>query len=115
MKKEEVEILKNAVRDEIIKVLHQECKDNPTSECWGPIIWSYLHGIVDAIPCPKCRSEGQKLMIFIHDIVNVKLGKEIYDKRNFREVLAELDELRKNLKYDHEINIVVEHYGSERD
>lgn len=35
------------------------------------------------MPCPKCRYIGDAGVKAVHDVVNVKLGKPLYDKENF--------------------------------
>lgn len=47
--------------------------------------WQKIHAAVEDIGCETCRDEGRKLMTFTHDVVNARLGKPIYDKKNFHE------------------------------
>jgi len=46
--------------------------------------WKKIDNVVNGIECESCRDEGKKLMSFAHDIVNAKLGKKIFDKKNFQ-------------------------------
>jgi hypothetical protein len=59
------------------------------SDVCGPSWWGALHGVVDSISCESCRDHGQDLMSAMHDFVNIKLGKELYDPVNFRHVADE--------------------------
>lgn len=52
-------------------------------EKFGPAYWKALHGIAEKIPCPPCRNDGTQLMAFMHDVVNLKLGKKIYNQENY--------------------------------
>lgn len=47
--------------------------------------WEKIHAAVEEIGCETCRDEGRKLMTFTHDIVNLRLGKQAFDKTNFHE------------------------------
>lgn len=61
----------------------------------GSAWWGALHGVVSAINCSHCRGEAEKLMSALHDYVNWKLGKPLFNRRNFISVaLWYLDALR---------------------
>jgi len=60
-------------------------------ECGGSW-WAALHGVVQAINCPPCREHGQRLMSAMHDLVNHKLGRPLFDPNNFARVAGEYAE-----------------------
>lgn len=68
---------------------------NVSKDEWGPKYWESLHSTVDRIPCPSCRAEGIELMEFMHDIVNVKLGKDIHNEENFYKWVNKICDLKK--------------------
>jgi hypothetical protein len=49
----------------------------------GNRVWDLLHGIADNYGCHACKADAQTLISTIHDIVNVKLGKGVYDPARF--------------------------------
>lgn len=50
---------------------------------WGSKYWNAIHTIADMIPCSICHDDGVELFKFSHDLVNYKLGKKIWDQKNF--------------------------------
>lgn len=62
---------------------------------FGPKYWFALHDIVDRIPCPSCREEAIPLMSFVHDFVNQKLKKPLYNPTNFYKHVSEISKLNK--------------------
>ena len=46
---------------------------------WGPCIWGELHEVAGKIPCSECKPFGVRAMRAVHDMVNVKLGKPVFD------------------------------------
>lgn len=62
------------------------CFDLPTSSdpsTFGPKYWAAFHTLAKDIPCAGCRGFAEKFVVYMHDIVNKKLGKKIYDQANF--------------------------------
>lgn len=59
------------------------------SAVYGPLWWAKLEQDVAAINCPPCRAEGQALLSAMHDLMNLKLGKPLFDANNFRRVATE--------------------------
>lgn len=53
---------------------------------FGPKYWAAFHDLTHKIPCAGCRDFAEKFMIFFHDFINVKLGKNIYDVQNFNDM-----------------------------
>ena len=49
----------------------------------GSAVWEKRKQINDTIECDVCRDKASKLETFTHDIVNGRLGKEIFDKKNW--------------------------------
>lgn len=56
----------------------------------GSKVWRKIHGAVQEIECDHCRNNGSKLMTFSHDVVNFKLGKSLFNPKNFTEMLEKL-------------------------
>lgn len=56
--------------------------------CWGPLIWKRLEATCSLIPCDTCREHCEKMIRFEHDLVNVHLGKPLFDPANFTEYLS---------------------------
>lgn len=50
---------------------------------WGPCIWGELHEVADRIPCDECKGFGVRAIRAVHDMVNVKLGKPLFDPKGF--------------------------------
>lgn len=57
---------------------------NKPLDVWGPEYWRAYHEISNRIPCEECRRDAVPLMVFMHDIVNAKKGKKLYDPQNFK-------------------------------
>ena len=55
----------------------------------GGRVWKQVHSAADGIECEECRQHGKDLFSFAHDIVNLGLGKDAYDRRNFHKILKE--------------------------
>lgn len=68
--------------------------DNSDPKVFGPSYWKALHSIVDRIPCPGCRSDAVPLMSFMHDIVNKKLDKPLWDEANFNTHVNQICKLK---------------------
>ncbi len=49
----------------------------------GKHIWKKIHDAADSIECEACREHGKNLLYFAHDVVNLGLGKNAHDKKNF--------------------------------
>ncbi|MEX2599273.1 MAG: hypothetical protein WD533_06420 [Dehalococcoidia bacterium] len=61
----------------------------------GPVAWGVLHQWAEAIEseiCPVCGEEAKRLAVFMHDLVNAKLGKPLYDADNFRDICGMVHE-----------------------
>ena len=71
-----------------------DCYDLPKDvnpDVFGPKYWYALHDITHKIPCPGCRGFAEKFMVFFHDVVNKKLGKDLYDRDNYNRMMLELN------------------------
>jgi len=53
----------------------------------GSHIWAAIDKEIDKTECETCHEEGKKLISFAHDIVNGRLGKPYFDKKNFEEFI----------------------------
>ena len=51
----------------------------------GAHIWDKRRKVINEIECDACKQEANKLETFTHDIVNARLGKQIFDKKNFHD------------------------------
>ena len=49
----------------------------------GSKIWAERKRANDKIECESCHEEAAHLETFTHDIVNARLGKKIFDKKNW--------------------------------
>jgi len=64
-------------------------------EKFGKFYWFALHDIVNRIPCPGCRQEAVPMLSFMHDLVNFKIEKPLFDKENFYKHVEEICKLKK--------------------
>lgn len=51
----------------------------------GNRTWKLFHGVMDNYPCETCRGAGMVLLSGIHDMVNIHLGKGVYDRKKWNE------------------------------
>ena len=51
----------------------------------GSEIWKEREQANAKISCDICRDKAEKLETFTHDIVNARLGKKIFNKKNWDE------------------------------
>merc|ERR1719152_300309 len=56
----------------------------------GHRVWKKIHKTVDTIPCDTCRHHGQSIFKFVHDFVNVGLGKRAKYPGNFHKVAQQV-------------------------
>ena len=57
----------------------------------GAHVWKKLHAAVESIECGQCQEHAVKMMKGLHDTVNAGLGEKIYDKKNFRQFVNEVN------------------------
>lgn len=69
---------------------------NPDPTVFGPKYWAALHKMMSDIPCPVCRGFAEKFMVFYHDFINVKLGKNIHNVENFNYFTDLIGKVRAN-------------------
>jgi len=55
----------------------------------GPFWWGAMEGVAAAVNCPPCRSQAQAMVSAMHDLVNLKLGKPVYNSQVFQQVAQE--------------------------
>ena len=72
------------------KILTYRLPTDLDTDVFGPHYWGALHNLVENIPCSICRNDAIGLMRGMHDVVNVKLDKPVYDKENFDKFLAHI-------------------------
>ncbi|MEE9215753.1 MAG: hypothetical protein V3U54_13440 [Thermodesulfobacteriota bacterium] len=51
----------------------------------GSAVWKEREQANAKITCDNCRGKAEKLEVFTHDIVNGRIGKKIFDKKNWDE------------------------------
>lgn len=64
----------------------------------GSHIWKKIDRVVSEIECEECQVEGKKKINFIHDVVNLGLGKKAYDKDNFTQIFNQIQCIYKTCK-----------------
>lgn len=60
------------------------------TEVFGSKYWEAFHTLADMIPCSLCREDAVKMMVFVHDIVNKKIGHPVFDKQNYDKWIKKL-------------------------
>ena len=45
--------------------------------------WAKRRALIKEIDCESCNEEANNLETFTHDVVNARLGKQIFNKPNF--------------------------------
>lgn len=53
------------------------------AEIFGPEYWRAFHTLSEMIPCSICRNDAVPMFRFVHDVVNKKLKKPLFDKENY--------------------------------
>lgn len=83
------------------KILTYRLPNSVDTEIFGPYYWGALHNVVDNIPCSICRNDAKPMMVFMHDLVNYKLDKPIFNPENFDKWAAYVC----NIKSEREIEV----------
>lgn len=68
--------------------LHGACHCHMPATC-GNIAWHVFHGVAKAVHdkiCPSCGQFAIEAISALHDLVNQKLGKPMYNPANFRHI-----------------------------
>lgn len=60
---------------------------------FGPRQWEARHFLDQLIPCSACREHAIPLGVFVHDIVNLSTGKQLFNKENWKEHVRLVNEL----------------------
>ncbi|SRR6266571_737892 len=58
---------------------------------WGAVAWDSFMDVANSIPCSECKPFGIQFVTAAHDMVNLKLGKPVYDRKNLLDFKAKLD------------------------
>lgn len=67
----------------------------------GQRTWELLHGLADNYPCPPCKPVFQTLMSGAHDVVNIHLGKKVYDRKRFEQFVDLVNEAAHQTGHKH--------------
>lgn len=66
-------------------------------------VWKKLHNdLLKEIDCEACHDHAKELFSFIHDVVNLGLGKPAYDAKNFNKIFKQIKCVSKHVG-DHEL------------
>lgn len=68
-----------------------------TPDEWGKYYWNALSTTAEKIPCGLCRGEAIEMISALHDTINFKLKKDLYDEDNLKKWLDKYVELRNKL------------------
>ena len=61
-------------------------------------VWKELHTtVLQKIDCEACHDHAKELFSFIHDVVNLGLGKPAFDEKNFRKIFKQVKCVSKTL------------------
>lgn len=54
-------------------------------------VWAEIHGpLLEKIDCESCHDHAKELFIFLHDVVNIGLGKPAFDDKNFKKIYKQI-------------------------
>jgi hypothetical protein len=54
-------------------------------------IWEEIHGpLLKKIDCESCHDHAKELFSFVHDVVNLGLGKPPFDLKNFNKMFKQI-------------------------
>lgn len=87
-------IQKRIRQDGSEKIITYRLPTSTDPEYFGPFYWKAIHNLVSEVPCYSCRKDGESLFVFAHDLVNYKLGKKIFDQKNFDLWLEKIYKIR---------------------
>jgi hypothetical protein len=54
--------------------------------------WDLLHGLADNYGCDACKPTFQAVVSAAHDLVNIELGKGVYDPQKFQKAVKMYEE-----------------------
>ena len=77
------------------EIVNQKCGGECTGYS-GEHIWAERKQVNAKIECDTCRENAEKLETFTHDVVNAKLGKPIFNKKNFKTHAKQIECICKN-------------------
>lgn len=76
------------------KVLTYRLPTTVDPDKFGPSYWKAFENLAEEIPCGACREEWKSFTTFGHDIINVRKGKEIFNKDNFTDWVNRICEIK---------------------
>lgn len=79
--------------EEIQKVTY-ELPTSVDTDVFGPAYWAAFHDLASKVPCGACREKMESIMIFVHDLVNLKTEKPLYNKDNFFQWLKIISQIK---------------------
>ena len=78
--------------------LMDEAPGDDYTQRLGRKVWHLIHTMADTYGCGTCRPAAQMLFSGVHDAVNIHLGKEVYDKKNWRAFVEAIKHADKHVK-----------------
>ena len=61
-------------------------------------VWQELHTtLLNKIDCESCHEHAKELFSFIHDVVNLGLGKPAFDVKNFNKIYKQIQCVSKHV------------------
>jgi len=63
--------------------------DTPLAQLEGKVWWQALEATTQGMNCKRCQQEAFSLISAMHDLVNARLGKPLFNEENFRAVAGE--------------------------
>eukprot|EP01060_Flectonema_neradi_P018959 TRINITY_DN2594_c1_g1_i1.p1 TRINITY_DN2594_c1_g1~~TRINITY_DN2594_c1_g1_i1.p1 ORF type:complete len:109 (+),score=9.85 TRINITY_DN2594_c1_g1_i1:44-370(+) len=79
----------SCTQNSVCRVQKHPCGFNYTGYD-GKAVWGQLHSAVNKIPCGPCRQHGGEIMKFVHDFVNIGLGKSAVHPANFHKIARQV-------------------------
>lgn len=76
------------------KILTYRLPTDIDPEYFGKYYWAAIHNMASEIPCGSCRYKWETFTKFGHDLVNSRLGKPIFDQKNYDEWMDYIAEVK---------------------
>ena|ERR1035437_561862 len=78
-----------------ITTVTYELPNSVDTAVFGPVYWAAFADLASKIPCGPCRGHAEGMITFWHDLVNIHIGKPVYDQANFDKYMMQLSMLNK--------------------